>query len=57
MADGEGFLMRPILAGMCHYESITNGALDLWDFVIMNEALDVRDENEARIYAARAKQR
>lgn len=48
MANGEDWLMRPVLEGMCLYESLIDGRLDLLDFAIMNEALDVRAENERR---------
>lgn len=41
--------MRPILRGMCRYESLINGELKLSDFALMNDALDVQEENE-RIY-------
>ncbi len=44
--------MRPVLEGMCRYESYRNGTLDLLDVLIMNEALDVRDENTRRIKEA-----
>jgi hypothetical protein len=40
--------MRPILAGLCKYESLKDCTLDLVDFYEMNEALDVKEENEAR---------
>jgi uncharacterized protein DUF6889 len=40
--------MRPVLEGLCNYESLINGALDLADVSRMNEALDVRNENQAR---------
>lgn len=47
--DGEeDILMRPILRGMCRYESILDPAMDLEDFVLMNEALDVEIENQLR---------
>jgi hypothetical protein len=48
MTDGEYWIMRPVLEGMCNYESLINGALDLADVSRMNEALDVRNENQAR---------
>jgi len=48
LPDGENFLLRPVLAGMCHYESLINGTLDLADIAKMNDALDVRDENQER---------
>jgi hypothetical protein len=44
--------MRPVLAGLCRYESLKNGTLDLADVALMNDALDVKRENENRAYAA-----
>jgi hypothetical protein len=44
--------MRPILAGMCKYESAIDGTLTLNDFADMNDALDVRAENEHRAMEA-----
>ena len=46
------FIMRPILAGMCQYESAIDGTLDLGHFADMNEALDVQEENRARAQKA-----
>lgn len=40
--------MRPVLAGLCQYESLKDGTLDLSDIALMNDALDVRAENERR---------
>jgi hypothetical protein len=37
---------------MCRYESLINGALDLADVALMNDALDVQDENEERFREA-----
>jgi hypothetical protein len=48
----EYWLMRPALEGMCRYESLVNGSLDLFDVARMNEALDVRAENRARLQEA-----
>lgn len=45
MADGEDWVMRPVLNHMCQYESLINGAICLADIDRMNEALDVRDAN------------
>lgn len=53
MASGEDWLMRPVLAGCCKYESLVDGTLGLEDVARMNEALDVREENEARYMDAR----
>lgn len=53
MNDDLGFLFRPILAGMCTMESLKEGSpLDLWDFMLMNEALDVQEENQYRLSQA-----
>lgn len=52
MTDGEDYVMRPVLSGMCRYESLLDGTLSLGDVARMNEALDVKGENETRAYAA-----
>jgi hypothetical protein len=44
--------MRPVLRGMCKMESLLDGTLSLEHVALMNDALDVRDENEARWHAA-----
>ena len=46
--------MRPVLAGMCRYESLKDCTLDLDDLAEMNEALEVRDENTRRANKAAA---
>jgi len=48
MYDDLDYLMRPVRKGMCRYESLKNGALDLLDIAIMNDALDVEAENQHR---------
>lgn len=56
MSDGNDWLMRPVLHQLCRYESLIQpGALDLADVARMNEALDVRQENEARAMEAERK--
>lgn len=52
MPDDEDWLMRPVLAGLCLYESLINCTLSLRDIARMNTALDVKSENEARAYKA-----
>lgn len=52
MTDGEYWIMRPVLEGLCNYESLLNGVLDLADVARMNEAIDVRAEMEARVQDA-----
>jgi hypothetical protein len=34
------------MAGMCHFESLKNGMLDLADIALMNDALTVKSDNE-----------
>ncbi|WP_408646879.1 DUF6889 family protein [Xenorhabdus lircayensis] len=41
--------MRPVLEGMCKYESLENGVIDLAGIALMNDALDVKAENEVLI--------
>ena len=48
MGGDEDWVMRPVLEGHCNYESITECRIDLADIARMNEALDVRAENERR---------
>lgn len=48
MDGGEEWLLRPVLKGMCKYESLKNGVLDLADLFKMNAAIDIETENENR---------
>ena len=52
MADDEGYLMAPVLSGMCRLESLLNGDVDLEHIAWANDALSVREENRARQYQA-----
>lgn len=49
MTDKEDWIMRPVLEGLCKYESLIDGTLSLFDIARLNEALDVRDENSYRL--------
>ncbi len=49
MAEEEDWLMRPVLRGLCKYESLIDGKLSLIDFARMNEALDVELENQRKM--------
>lgn len=42
------WIFRPVDRGYCKYESLIDGTLDLYDIALMNDAIDVRDENEIR---------
>ena len=44
--------MRPVLRGLCRYESLKDCTLDLADISLMNDACNVQDENERRYLAA-----
>lgn len=57
MATGEDWLLRPVIAGCCRYESLLDGSLSLEDMAVMNEALDVQTENEKRCLKAMERQR
>lgn len=48
MGSKEDWLMRPVLKGLCRYESLKNGEIDLADVARLNDALDVQSENEDR---------
>jgi hypothetical protein len=52
MIDEEDWVMRPVIEGLCQYESLIDGTLGLFDLARMNEALDVQNENEARAHEA-----
>ncbi len=49
--------MRPVLRGLCQYESLKDGAIDLADIARMNDALTASDENERRMHIANQKPR
>lgn len=49
MASGEDWLLRPVLRGLCKYESLLDGILRLVDIAKMNEALDIETENQRRV--------
>lgn len=55
MKDGEDWVMRPVIEGMCKYESLKDCTLDLEDIARMNAALDVKFENENRRAKAQEK--
>ena len=41
--------MRPVEAGMCRFESLLDGTLELEHLQAMNDALDVRAFNQNRL--------
>lgn len=48
--------MLPVLEGLCRFESLKDGSLDLADVALMNDALLIRAENKARIREAEERQ-
>lgn len=52
MAEEEDWIMRPVIEGLCRYESLMDCTLDLEDIGRMNDALDVKSENEMRMRKA-----
>ena len=52
MPSGEDWLLLPVLEGLCRYESLKDGSLDIADIALMNDALLVRAENKARMRKA-----
>lgn len=52
MPDGMNWLMRPVVRNMMRIESLIDGSVDLLHVALCNDALDVQDENEARMHAA-----
>lgn len=48
LPGGEDWLLAPVIAGMCKYESLLDGTLGLHDVALMNDALAVRADNMAR---------
>jgi hypothetical protein len=47
MPDHEEYLMTPVGRGMCRYESLLDGTLDLADVAKMNDYLVMLADNEA----------
>jgi hypothetical protein len=48
MSDESDWVIRPVLEGLCKYESLKDGTLDLIDIARMNEAISVKYENMDR---------
>jgi len=44
--------MRPVVEGLCKYESLLDGTLDLEDIARMNDAISVKYENQERLRKA-----
>jgi hypothetical protein len=46
-----------MVEGMCKMESLYSTELDLGDFIRMNDALDLKSENQRRVREAMVKQK
>ena len=55
MPNGEDWLFRPVLRGLCKLESLYDGTLRIEHLAKANDALDVEVENQARAYKAAEK--
>ncbi|UTN94663.1 MULTISPECIES: DUF6889 family protein [Serratia] len=49
MPGGEDYILRPVDAGLCSFEALKDGRIDLFDIALMNDYLDMKADNEARI--------
>jgi hypothetical protein len=47
--------MDPVLAGLCKYESLKDGTLDLADIALMRDAMAYRADNEYLAQSLREK--
>lgn len=52
LPGGEDLLLYPVIRGMCKYESLLDGSLDLADIALMNDALAVQADNQAKAQRA-----
>lgn len=55
MPDGWDYLLRPVLRGLCKYESLKDGTLSLYDVSVLNDALSCEAENTRRAQEASRK--
>lgn len=48
MPNGEDWILRPVMNNLIKYESLLDGTLTIEDIALLNDALDVKAENEER---------
>lgn len=48
LGDEIDFIMKPVLRGLCKYESMIDGTLSIYDVALLNATIDVYDENQLR---------
>ena len=56
LPDAMDWLYRPMMRGLCRYESLVDGTLHIEDVAEMNAVLDATDENQRRAGDAAAKE-
>ncbi|AUU90270.1 NTP pyrophosphohydrolase [Enterobacteriaceae bacterium ENNIH3] len=49
LPDGEDYLRRPVQAGYIPYTALLDGSVDLADIARMNDWIDIKADNDARI--------
>jgi hypothetical protein len=49
--------LRPVLAGVIRYETLLTTELTLLDVAIINDALDVQNENDRRLWEYEERER
>lgn len=52
LPDGLSWLLTPVRRGMCRYESLLDGTLNIADLALMNDFIQAESENESRAYKA-----
>lgn len=46
LPNGEDWVLRPVVNGLIKYESLLDGTLSIDDIALLNDALDVKIQNE-----------
>lgn len=46
LPNGEDWVLRPVINGLIKYESLLDGTLSIDDIALLNDALDVKIQNE-----------
>lgn len=41
-------MMRPVEQGFITYDKLLDGTIGLWDLALMNDAIDIKTENQRR---------
>lgn len=43
------WLFRPVVRGLCMFESLLDGTVDVAHIAVLNDVLDLHDENQRRL--------